>query len=646
MAGGLANNKLYFIRHLCLIVTCCLFGLGLFYPTAEAEDYLILLDNSGSMLETDPNNLRFEGLRIFGNFLKDTDKVKVVTLAGEVITDQVSFNLKQYLADLNRYQIRYSEYTDLYTQLSLINDNRIVILISDGKMEPRPSSGRNLDEESKYKQKMLVEQVLPRLKSSSIHVNTISFSENADQSLLKSIASSTGGINWYSPDDKALNRFFSEVVVNVSKPEQLPIRKEGVIIDNAVEEATFYLERQSGQVQITTPDNRLIVGEEEGVRWYAGKGFDVITIINPDPGQWGVSGVGFATVLTKLKLNIDWPSDVRIGDKVKFKARLFELNKPISLADISGVLKVGFQFESQDKISLPQIRGVMHDNGEDPDEEEGDGEFVGEVSFDEPGNYKLRVITKSPTFEREKSQIFEVKEPWLKLEKSEDEIIIHLHEDAAIYKEVAVKVQFASEDNSAVVEANKIKPMQYSVKISEAISLNGQYGVSANLEIRKRDKIIVEAKSKTLDLHIDTLGDGPVFEKIIKVKEEEHEENEEHGENYLLVSVLMLLVSGGVVGGFWLKVSKMTFTKIAVEIESMPESFIDFSESLQILCSSAQENPDEGEELADQEEDDNIPSGVTELFMKDGEVSESEDAFRDKDKEEESPEGEELREKS
>ena len=55
----------------------------------------------------------------------------------------------------------------------------------------------------------------------------------------------------------------------------------------------------------------------EGVKWFRGSEFDVITIERPEPGQWEIQGLpkneGFATVLTSLKLTTEWPAAMNAG---------------------------------------------------------------------------------------------------------------------------------------------------------------------------------------------------------------------------------------------------------------------------------------------------------------------------------------------
>ncbi|RIL08818.1 MAG: hypothetical protein DCC75_07975, partial [Proteobacteria bacterium] len=320
------------------------------------------------------------------------------------------------------------EYTDILSAVKRARDilqasqrsdaKQLVILMSDGKMEPIPSLGT-----SQHFARELLENVLPDMKARSLKVYTLAFSDDADKSLLSEIALATEAQNLFTPNADKIHQSFADLFLAVKKPQVIPLSGKGFPIDGDVREATFYINREgNNEVRLRDPKENVFSSSSSppNIKWFKGEKFDVITVNAPDVGTWHVLDVssqeGFATLLTNLKLITDWPIVLEAGEIAVLQARLYEGKKPVALPEMSGVIKYAFQITPTDRVAEPIIKEFLVDDGSKGDKIERDGIFSSRVKIEEPGEYKLRVLAKAPTFERQQQIPFRVKPPLLSLE--------------------------------------------------------------------------------------------------------------------------------------------------------------------------------------------------------------------------------------
>ncbi len=398
----------------------------------SAVDVVLVFDASGSMLKTDPQNLRFEGAKLLLSFLGDGDRISVVRFAdsAKIVRDlhQYSKTMAPQLMEQIQTIAPEGQYSDLSEGIKLgkaVLDashrpeaQKLIVLLSDGKMEPDPKTSpafaRTLE---------LVHDLLPDLKAKETKVFTLAFSEFADRPLLSEIAAATDGLTWYTATPEDLHRSFAELFLAVKRPQVVAQTGRGFKIDDDVEEATFYINREPGSMlSLISPKGELLSVDKhpDWATWFSGQNFDVITLKEPDPGDWRVSGTehsdGFATVLTDLKVLTDWPLVVRSGDTPLVQARLYEQSKPVSLPEMSEVLKFGVQISRTDQVATPMLQEVLHDDGKGGDKVALDGIFSMPVRLDQIGEYKLTIIAKSPTFVKSQQIPFSVRPRLISLE--------------------------------------------------------------------------------------------------------------------------------------------------------------------------------------------------------------------------------------
>lgn len=535
---------------------------------------ILLLDTSGSMNMTDPTRLRDEGVRLFLQFLKEGDKISIVKFSDttKVLMKQAYFNkdgLGTLLKGLSLIE-NTGLYTDLYNAinkaLELIKESdnsteaknekykNVIILFSDGKMEPNENI---ISKEDALKN--LQEKVMPELNANDIKLYTLSFSDEADKDFLKGLADSTGALSWYTPSADTIHESFSKLFLAVQKPQILPISEKGLRIDGQVDEATFYLNvRDDKDIVIISPSGKKIikVRHDDNIKWFSGSKFEIITVSKPEPGLWNfvgsISKDDFATVLTRLKLATFWPYSVDVNEDTLLQARVFDGKKPLMLPEISKLATVAYKITPTDRVSAPTGGGVLNDDGTGADKVALDGIFSANVKIETPGEYELWIVIKTPTFERHQKIPFVVKSRLISLEdpiaQSDKTTMfkVKLNEDALALK--VINVNLIAEKLNKKFDIPLIRDKDNDnilVSSSRYLKEDGEYTIYATLSgiDQRGENVSYESQSlnfmnikETVPEKVETLAQVKDEEKV-EPKQEELPE----GESFIIEHLAVLL---------------------------------------------------------------------------------------------------------
>jgi len=564
-------------------------------PSSEQADVVLVLDASASMLLTDPQRLRDEGAKLAVQFLKPGDRLAIVQFAerAQVIRPLTPFAREQG-AEIER-QISSvpttGEYTDILAGVEAAQNvladssrddaNRVVILLSDGKMDPDPHVGAR---EARTNQ--LVNEVLPELRARAIRAYTVAFSDQADRDLLAQIANATEGSHWFASRPERIHESYADLFLAVKKPQVLPLTSKGFRVDPDIQEATFYINRENApEITIEAPNGERLTSDNhpEEIKWFHGQRFEVITLLKPQVGTWQVIGLpstdGFATVLTNVKLATDWPAALNAGDTEVLKARLYESDKPIVLPEMTGVIQYAFQVTPTDRVSEPILREFLKDDGSDGDERANDGVFSAQVNIEDEGEYRLRVVARGPTFERQQYLPFRVRPRLVALSvvtletnrlpgegrdegaegpgevTSRDFFRVQLSEEASSLKDMEVKL-IAVSDKRRRFSLPLIRSLDNALRFDAAASAlpqEGEYEVYASLRgeskkkgrrVQAASQVLKYSKSSKHELTKDEVQE-------IEIKEEKKEKP-----SAVPYFLLVLVANAGIGGWLFTKFSK------------------------------------------------------------------------------------------
>lgn len=581
----------------------------------EKVDAVLVLDASGSMRLTDPAHLRAEGAKLFIQFLKSGDRLGIIGFSDAAqtirpLSDYAPDQTQAIAKDIEKVG-NVGEYTDLFVGVKAAGEmlraskregaTPTIVLLSDGKMDPAPAAGTAGSLTSD-----LLNKILPDFKAEGIRVHTLAFSDLADKDLLAQIAIATEGSHFFTPTSDKVHESYANLFLAVKKPQMLPLTSKGFKIDSDIEEATFYINGEEGaQVRLLSPSGKEISATtvQDGLRWFKGQKFDVITVTKPEVGDWKVSGLptndGFATVLTNLKLVTDWPISIHLGTPSLLQARLYEAEKPIVLPEMTQAIRYAFQITPTDRISEPVVREALYDDGTHGDKIANDGIFSFLVDLKEIGEYKLQIVAQAPTFERRQQLAFRVKPRVVTLSvsggddvheshakpaahgdehsaaghdehahggehdavpehdghatesaKTGDSFLVELSQEVAGLKDIEVKVVALDKNKKRYVLPTSSAGDALTFRApAAAIPHDGTYQVQAFLTAETKKKTHVREESNIITFEkVTAAGEEPEVRVIVA----EEKPVEEAPSPFLPLLMLTIINAGAAVAGFWL----------------------------------------------------------------------------------------------
>jgi len=647
------------------VLVTCLFDSAYAQNAEDAGpklDAVLLLDASGSMRLTDPLRLREEGAKLLLQFLGEEDQLAVVEFAGYTNVIRPLSPFKK--SDLPRWEKDIEKagdsglYTDLLTPVKKAHEilkssgrsdaQPVIILMSDGMMEPDPEIG-----EARQFTDELLNEVLPVLKEAGIPVYTLYFSDEADPDLLAQVAFATDAINWFTPTAEKIHESYAELFLAIKEPQVIPLTSKGFSVDGDVREATFYISRtENTSVVLQQPDGEKINErtQKKNVRWFRGQRFDVITVTEPEVGNWEIVGIpeqeGFATALTSLRLVVEeWPAAIYPDVPALLQVRLYESDMPVDLPEVADTLRYAFQIIPTDRVSEPVAQGVLRDDGTEGDRIARDGIFSHRVLLDRAGDYQLRIAVEGPTFERHRILPFRVRPRLLNLTveppSSEEDLArfqIELSPEALGLRQkevVLIAIDGSRRRHEIPLTALDARETSFS-GLARSLPRDGEYQLQAmlsgrgraNQRIRRESEIVSYERITPRAAVPEPLATEELAEPVIEVKEEPLDEPAEPLPPVWPYVLLLTLANGAVGFLAYTKIKRSVGSSAAEQPEFvMPESV---NESLQLLIERSKVKEIQLDDPFITEE----PEGESEVFEVPGEPDESESSDEPEDYEE------------
>jgi hypothetical protein len=378
-------------------------------------DVVLVMDSSGSMKKTDPLSLRIPAAKLFVSLLDKDDRAAVVSFTDKGIeliplTDidnnenrEKLMNAIDKITSDGLYTNLYEAFDSGYNILSKGNNagrEKIIVLMSDGMMDVGDA-----DKDRELMQK-LKNSLAADLKSDGIKVYTIAFTEQSDRKLLEKISKKTGGFYNLALTDKDFHLIFTSIFESLKKPDMLPMSENGFVIDSSIEEVTIVATKSSPEtmIQINSPSGQTYtsIDRVSGVGWFESDNFDMITVNRPVEGKWEIlfstGENNKAYIITNLKLQSNFEKLYAIfGESLEFEIWLEKEGNTIKEEEVLEKIDVYIEMTGPDG-KTNQLKPFN----------KGEGIFYRKVAPFSAGNYKMKIIAKSMTFEREKSFVFNV----------------------------------------------------------------------------------------------------------------------------------------------------------------------------------------------------------------------------------------------
>ncbi|BCX87959.1 hypothetical protein MIN45_P0326 [Methylomarinovum tepidoasis] len=379
---------------------------------SAADEVRVLIDVSGSMKQTDPQNLRVPALKLLLELLPPGTRAGVWLFADHpepllppaLVDDAWK---RQATAASARIHSR-GRHTDIEAALRAAtagwdkapeDGHRHLILLTDGMVDVEGDAAA--DQASRER---LLGRLLPGLQNRQVHLYTIALSDQADHALLKQLAVATDGWNETTRSAEQLQRVFLKIFRKALPRDAVPLEGNRFKVDTSVREYTLLVFHQpdSPETELVKPSGErwTAARHPDNVRWHRESGYDLVTVTNPMPGEWQLVAKADpdnqVMIVTDLKLKVPpLPNYVLAGDSLSLVAELTEHGKRITAANFLRL--VDFQFR-RDAAAEP----VPLFPGEET------GTYTQTVTDLESGTYTLQVTASSRTFERRWEQSVEV----------------------------------------------------------------------------------------------------------------------------------------------------------------------------------------------------------------------------------------------
>ncbi|MCH8500074.1 MAG: VWA domain-containing protein [Marinobacter sp.] len=382
-------------------------------PVTSSPDIRILVDISGSMRWTDPHNLRQPAVRLLAQMLPDDTTAGLWTF-GMYVNMLVPH---REIDDAWRTQaIASSEQINsvaLWTNIgaaleraaydidwSRDHSNTHFILLTDGKVDLSHDESVNERERAR-----ILRDIIPRFAQRGIRIHTVALSDEADHPLMEDFAAATGGSTHIAREASDLNRVFMDALDIAAPQPQIPLRDNRFTVDAQIREFTALIFRDDGaprgRLELQRPDGSRasLADASPELRWTSDSTYDLITVRQPQAGEWQVLGELGAgsrvTVVSDLQLVVDpLPGQFYPGQELAVRAAFHDPDGVITNQEFLGIIRLDMTLTTEDGRSGTRTLS--------PDVPPADGIYREVIRrLDIPGTYQLTLFADGQTFSRQ-----------------------------------------------------------------------------------------------------------------------------------------------------------------------------------------------------------------------------------------------------
>ncbi|GAB3271996.1 vWA domain-containing protein [Parahaliea aestuarii] len=389
-------------------------------PAARAlrPDLRLLIDISGSMKQSDPENLRGPALELIVRLLPDGaragvwtfgESVEVLVPHGEVDSawrERARAAVAAIDNSGQRTNIPAALAAATYDLGSMDPRYRSsIVLLTDGKVDVAASPMANATAA-----RQVLSETAPQLGATGIPVHTIALSDEADWTFLRSLARESRGIAEKASTPDQLSGIFVQSLEMVAPAAQVPLESGRFQIDDSVEEFTvlLFFDGEAEAMSLRAPDgSRLQADNGAAADWFVAEGFALVTVRQPQPGSWSLAAPDGArikvTVIADLNIEIDpLPNSMPAGRASELGLRLRDGDRVLSDPAVLGMFGITLSISGpngyREDIAVSERYGVPET-----------GEYrISIPAFAAAGRYQLVARVSGETLQRELPMHIEV----------------------------------------------------------------------------------------------------------------------------------------------------------------------------------------------------------------------------------------------
>lgn len=380
--------------------------------SAQAPEIHLLVDVSGSMKKTDPQNLRVKAIKMFTYLIKQKAAMGIQVFATQ--TEQLlppAPVTADFQKELNKKTYKITSdgaWTDIDGALNAANqgwhsEKKVIVLLTDGTLD---LGSESLTKASRDK---LTQSTISKLEQDGVRVFSIGFSNAADKQLLNDISVKTNGLSSIvlsaNDLDTLLYTIFTAIIPANGTP--LTTNKDttrSINIDKNIHEMTLVFKKGAGidSLYLTDPKHSKKSVLDLTSKDISTLNYSFINIKNPITGEWILSGpaqeIERALILTDINLISNFQSGVYFeGEALLLSSHLEDkgstITSPLFLEHMMMIVNLNNK-EQQYSYNLPN---------------KSEGLFKKKVTLGIPkGNYSVVILAKNEGFSREIQFIIDV----------------------------------------------------------------------------------------------------------------------------------------------------------------------------------------------------------------------------------------------
>jgi uncharacterized protein (TIGR03503 family) len=424
---------------LTLLLLLLLLSGGAALANEPKDSVRILIDVSGSMRWTDPQNLRRPALRLLAELLPVESQAGVWLFANEsnrvVPYGPVTSSWKTQAVEASSKIESPGLWTDIARVLLDAREgwetpnaleNRNIILLTDGVVDISKDPSENLASKNR-----LINAIIPQLQFSGIKIHTVALSNEADSDLLRTLSEQTDGAFRMAESAATLQRIFLQLFEKSVKRETVPIQDNRFRIDSSINECTVVVFKSpdSPAIQIVLPNAQTFTRETApaNFRWRAEQGYELITIPDPAVGEWRIIADedpdNRVMIMTDLKLKTtSLPNNILSGETFDLEMSLLENGALIQKPDFLKLVEFSLNHVPPQPETARNYPLLDHGLGNDKQANDGIYSFFLGKMLRTPGTHQITLSARSRTFERQNIQRIKVFESPLMIITSLNEV--------------------------------------------------------------------------------------------------------------------------------------------------------------------------------------------------------------------------------
>lgn len=392
---------------------------------AAEQDVRLVVDISGSMNWTDPNNLRVPATQLLIDLLPEGVDAGIWTFARQVNMLVPHGEVDSHWRTQAQQEATKINSVGLYTHIDRaietvtwdldwsVDKDRHIILLSDGLVDiSQAETSAERSRENQASRDHLLRERLPQLVEAGFTIHTLALSDEADHDLMATLAQRSGGLHAIAYEAEDLTPLLMQILNRMVDSEQVPLRDNQFTIDPLINEFTALVFHQpDAEVQLHSPDGQSHSKANPGSQqnWHAQNGYTLVTVEQPAAGDWQIATPvhpdNRITIVSDLKLHTSrLPATVYRGfsDKaLDLEAWLTEEGQRIDRAEFLRLLDVELRHHQADLLITEQDLTFDSDLLQ----------FSGRLTdFSELGEQQLTVVVDGHTFKRQATHSFNVQD--------------------------------------------------------------------------------------------------------------------------------------------------------------------------------------------------------------------------------------------